>query len=840
MDINTWLEFLHQLHCKVRNSKGIKLTGMAALNEINNFLLLKFAEDYMEQEKLGKRCNFSWLYKHYASDKRITEDKKCVAGTETNAGKLYRTIYNTNADKGCVLLDLVQNSFFEKYINNDVLRLTAYLKKPEVAETVQEIINYTYKKFENVKLDYDFFDAFGAAYEMFKTDAAANSGKNTGQHFTTGSIKKYIIDELKPQYNETFYEPCAGTGGFIHTAYSYVHHNDNQNAEKFTKNIYANECNPEIIKPLMINMLLHRIPVEHIEEKDSLSADNCRRYHNKFNMIATNPPFGMSTDITSVYPDSYWKPIQTGKKVIKDSTGQFVMHIYNSLVIGGRTGFVVDRGILNNGTGKTAWQSKLRSFLINNTNMYKVVLLPTGIFTYTNFATAIIFFKKGGKTETVEIYKGIFENVNKKEGLITDDKPIKIFTYEELTKNNYSLKIETEEKEEMKSGYVKLGDIAKIIRGKSLSKKNIINGEFPVISGCTKINLFHNETNCNGQKYIFVVRVGSAGEVFLCDLNCYLTDLAFAIETTNIKMFLYYYLKMNLKNTKFLIQTNGPPNINGDSLLSVDIPDLPLDHQREIVSLLDEQFKNYDINKLSEVIKDVPIFELLIRKQYDDFVDALYLIYRKIELDENREKLERDKKAVFRWMVNGIECKKVKLGDICNLERGKVITIAQISEGNIPVVGAGLTYMGYHNEYNREKNTITISSSGSYSGFVSFHDKQVWASDCFSVIPKDRNIFNESYIYNVLKIRQNDIYKLQHGGGQPHVNSNDVTNLQMPNISIDEQNKFINHMNEMDIYQTTNDKQLNELQTCIDVMFKSIKKMTEVVDVKKITDIVDE
>ena len=41
---NEWNNFMWTLHNKVRSGKGSKLTGMGALNEINNFLLLFFIE----------------------------------------------------------------------------------------------------------------------------------------------------------------------------------------------------------------------------------------------------------------------------------------------------------------------------------------------------------------------------------------------------------------------------------------------------------------------------------------------------------------------------------------------------------------------------------------------------------------------------------------------------------------------------------------------------------------------------------------------------------------------------------------------------------------------------
>ena len=44
MQKEQWLGFLNELHNKIRGSKGLKLTGLPALNEISNFLVLYFID----------------------------------------------------------------------------------------------------------------------------------------------------------------------------------------------------------------------------------------------------------------------------------------------------------------------------------------------------------------------------------------------------------------------------------------------------------------------------------------------------------------------------------------------------------------------------------------------------------------------------------------------------------------------------------------------------------------------------------------------------------------------------------------------------------------------------
>lgn len=854
MDNNEWLAFLHQLHCKIRNAKGLKLTGMAALNEINNFLLLRFAEKYVDKEELDEKCKFSYLYETFASNKKIAEDKKKKHNENTNAFLLWRAIYDLNAESPCAMKLLTTNDFFRKYMYTDVIRSTAYVSKVDVKETVQDIINYIHKTLKNVKLDYDFFDNFGSAYERFKTDAAANSGKDTGQHFTPISVKKFIMDEIKPQYNESIYEPCAGSGGFIHTAYSYVYNHDKEHANEFKKSIYANECNPEIVKPLMINMLLHRIPIEHIEEQDSLSNENCKDYFEKFDIITTNPPFGMKMTIDpSVYLDDYWTPIQNGRKVMSDSSGQFIMHIYNSLKDGGRTGFVIDRGILNNGTGEgnTKWQGKLREFLFNNVNVYKIILLPSGIFTYTNFATAIIFFVKGTKTKTVKIYDGKFKDVKRKEGLIIDEeKPLKIFTYKELKENDYSLRIEHDVEDVSDIGYIALGKVIKFEFGTRITKKEILENNdendniYPVFGG-GGVSFHTNTFNRNGYN-ILVSRFGVSPHcVRIINEKIFLNDSGMSVKiidkTKNSHQFMGYYLQINERMIFKYAFGSGQKNMaSKDVLEKFMIPDIPLDKQEKIVEFLDEQFKKHDINKLPAIVKDVPIFELLIAGRYDDFASALQLIYRKIEVDEMTEKFENDKKAIFRWMVNGTKCKEVKLGDILKKGSSGKTNSSEISDtGEYKFYSASANNpSGSHNDYDFEGNDYFIfAKSGGNRDLkigITIGMGKFWrvsgktAGNVATIkFTNEYDGLSNDYLDYYLKCILFDIQRLaKYATGNGNINVPEMLetiNIKIPYEKI--QSNIMKKMTELEPHIITNKIYSSELQTHIDMMFNSMKKM---------------
>lgn len=136
---------------------------------------------------------------------------------------------------------------------------------------------------------------------------------------------------------------------------------------------------------------------------------------------------------------------------------------------------------------------------------------------------------------------------------------------------------------------------------------------------------------------------------------------------------------------------------------------------------------------------------------------------------------------------NGVEYKK--LGDICIFERGTSITKKDIIEGNIPVIAGGQEPAYYCNQANRIGETIVISSSGAYAGYVSYWNQPIFVSDAFTVKPQ--NGLLTKYLYYFLVSKQERIYSLQKAGGVPHVYSSDIALLKIPLPPIKIQQKIV-------------------------------------------------
>lgn len=146
--------------------------------------------------------------------------------------------------------------------------------------------------------------------------------------------------------------------------------------------------------------------------------------------------------------------------------------------------------------------------------------------------------------------------------------------------------------------------------------------------------------------------------------------------------------------------------------------------------------------------------------------------------------------------------KMTKLGDIAEVVRGSTITRKEVTPGKVPVIAGGQTPSCYHNSFNREGITITVSASGAYAGFVQYFEIPIFASDCSTIKVKDESEMSPKFLFYMLQASQRDIYSFQRGSGQPHVYPSQLIGLDIPVPSIDEQQQIVelleDHLSRLD------------------------------------------
>ena len=144
--------------------------------------------------------------------------------------------------------------------------------------------------------------------------------------------------------------------------------------------------------------------------------------------------------------------------------------------------------------------------------------------------------------------------------------------------------------------------------------------------------------------------------------------------------------------------------------------------------------------------------------------------------------------------ASSTEYENTSLRSVAYIVKGNALSSSDIEAGDIPVIAGGQTSPYSHNQANYEGNVITISASGAYSGYVWYHDYPIYATDCCVVFSKNESRFMTRYLFEVLKLQQKGIYRLQTGAAQPHVYAADLQMLNIPIVSIDKQRDIVNHI----------------------------------------------
>ncbi|UOR79966.1 restriction endonuclease subunit S [Helicobacter pylori] len=136
----------------------------------------------------------------------------------------------------------------------------------------------------------------------------------------------------------------------------------------------------------------------------------------------------------------------------------------------------------------------------------------------------------------------------------------------------------------------KLGEVCEIIRGKRVTKKEILDkGKYPVVSGGIGFMGYLDEYN-REENTITIAQYGTAGFVNWQNQKFWANDVCFSVipKETLINRYLYYVLT-NMQNYLYSISNRSaiPYSISSNNIMQVTIPIPPLEIQQEIVKILD-------------------------------------------------------------------------------------------------------------------------------------------------------------------------------------------------------------------------------------------------------------
>lgn len=313
--------------------------------------------------------------------------------------------------------------------------------------------------------------------------------------------------------------------------------------------------------------------------------------------------------------------------------------------------------------------------------------------------------------------------------------------------------------------YKPLGDkdVSIMQRGTSLTKKDSIEGIYPVISGGKVPAFYCNQFNREGETITVAGSGAGAGYVQYWNEPIFVCD-AFSIKGIgDVSTKYLYYCLTNLQEKIYATKKGGGvPHVHIASIEKFLVPIPPPQVQKEIIHILD------DFTNLAAELQ--------------------------VELQARKEQYEyyRNKLLTFEKDAEGVKWKR--LPDICkNLDRKrKAVTASNRTFGPYPYYGAS-GIVDYVSSYIFEGNYLLISEDGANllarSTPIAFSiSGKSWVNNHAHVL-EFQNMFTQKYIEHYINMI--DVSQYVSGGAQPKLNQENLNKIQIPVPSPSEQERII-------------------------------------------------
>ena len=247
-------------------------------------------------------------------------------------------------------------------------------------------------------------------------DAAGDSG----EFYTPRPVVRFMVQVSDPRLGETILDPACGTGGFLVEAYDHIAPQVSTPEQRRTlqrASLYGQEAKPLPYMLAQMNLLLHGLEAPQIAYGNTLERRVSEIGHSeRVDVILTNPPFGGEEEagIKANFPPN----MQTAETALL-----FLQYIMRKLRVagaplprgagmgervdrsaerGGRAAVVVPNGTLfGDGISAVIKEEMLKEF-----RLHTIVRLPQGVFApYTDIPANLLFFERGGPTDTIWYYE---------------------------------------------------------------------------------------------------------------------------------------------------------------------------------------------------------------------------------------------------------------------------------------------------------------------------------------------------------------------------------------------------------------------------------------------------
>ena len=294
----------------------------------------------------------------------------------TDWGAPPETLPPGTVNKRHELQNAPQNEFFN-FVNMELLPHLKGLKERPDATARQKVISEIMTGVERVRIDTErnFLDVLDKVHELttevvdpthvfalsqvyegllLKMGEKRNDG---GQFFTPRQVIRAMVQVVDPGIDETVYDPCCGTGGFLAQSFEHIVGRLGEDAtaeqlEALKQGTFWGREKENLIYPIALaNLVLHGIDKPNLWHGNTLTGRETygglfEGAPQVFDVVVTNLPFGGKEG----------KEAQTNFDYKTGATqALFLQHVIRSLREGGRCGIVLDEGLLFRTKKRLKW-----------------------------------------------------------------------------------------------------------------------------------------------------------------------------------------------------------------------------------------------------------------------------------------------------------------------------------------------------------------------------------------------------------------------------------------------------------------------------------------------------
>lgn len=270
-----------------------------------------------------------------------------------------------------------ENLFDDMDLNSSKLGRTVKARSELIAKVIVNIADIPFLQ-DDVEID-----VLGDAYEYMISQFAANAGKKAGEFYTPQQVSRIlakIVTAGKKEIKDV-YDGTCGSGSLLLRV----------GKEAKTYNYYGQEKVSTTYNLARMNMLLHDIPYQRFDIKNTDTLEEPQHLDKRFEAIVANPPYSAKWSADDKFKDD--ERFSNYAKLAPKSKADFafVQHFIHHLDDNGTFAVVLPHGVLFRG----AAEGVIRKYLIEEKNYLDAVIgLPANIFFGTSIATCILVFKK--------------------------------------------------------------------------------------------------------------------------------------------------------------------------------------------------------------------------------------------------------------------------------------------------------------------------------------------------------------------------------------------------------------------------------------------------------------